>query len=263
MPEGDTIFRAATALRKALAGARVTEFRSEKLGRGPVGERIESVEARGKNLLIRFEKGRSLRTHMMLHGSWHIYREGERWQRPRFQARVELHADNGFVAVCFAAPVVEWLRAPGLDLGPDATGDAFDAGEALRRLQWLPDAAVEQALLTQPAIAGVGNVIKCEALFISRLDPFAKVGSVPPEALARLVEESHRLLVRNRGAGPRRSRTAGPRFWVYGRAGKPCLACGEEIRIRRTGRITYFCPSCQRSGAAPPKPADRSAPRRS
>jgi endonuclease-8 len=116
MPEGDTIFRAATALRKALAGARVTQFRSEKLGRGPVGERIESVEARGKNLLVRFEKGRTLRTHLMLHGSWHIYREGERWQRPRFQARVELHADNGLVAVCFAAPVVEWLRGPGLDL---------------------------------------------------------------------------------------------------------------------------------------------------
>ena len=109
MPEGDTIFRAATALRKALQGARVTQFRSAKLGRGPLGERIEEVTARGKNLLLRFEKGRTLRTHMMMHGSWHIYREGERWRRPGFQARVELHADNGLVAVCFAAPVVEWL----------------------------------------------------------------------------------------------------------------------------------------------------------
>ena len=200
---------------------------------------------------------------MMLHGSWHIYREGERWQRPRFQARVELHADNGFVAVCFAAPVVEWLRAPGLDLGPDATRDGFDAGEAVRRLQWLRDTPVEQALLTQPAIAGVGNVIKCEALFISRVDPFAPVGAVAPDALVRLVLESHRLLVRNRSDGPRRSRSAGPRFWVYGRAGKPCLVCGAEIGIRRTRRITYYCPSCQRSGAAPTRPADRSAPRRS
>src|SRR5438105_2446934 len=103
MPEGDTIFRAATALRKALQGARVTQFRSVKLGRGPLGERIEEVTARGKNLLLRFEKGRTLRTHMMMHGSWHIYREGERWRRPGFQARVELHVDNGLVAVCVAA----------------------------------------------------------------------------------------------------------------------------------------------------------------
>ena len=110
MPEGDTIFRAATALRKALVGARVTQFRSEKLGRGPVGERIEDVSAKGKNLLVRFEKGRTLRTHMRMRGSWHIYRAGERWRRPGFHARLELHADNGFVAVCFAAPVVEWLQ---------------------------------------------------------------------------------------------------------------------------------------------------------
>src|SRR3982750_5030802 len=110
MPEGDTIFRAATTLRKALGGARVTRFESARLGAGPVGERIEEVVARGKNLLVRFEKGRTLRTHMMLHGSWHIYREGERWRRPAFQARLELHADNGFVAVCFNAPIIEWLK---------------------------------------------------------------------------------------------------------------------------------------------------------
>src|SRR5205823_246763 len=134
-PEGDTIFRAATALRKALVGARVTRFRSN-LSRAPVGERVEEVTARGKNLLVRFEKGRTLRTHMMLHGSWHIYREGERWRRPAFQARLELHADNGFVAVCFNAPVVEWLQPGAIaDLGPDATTDAFDREEARRRLR--------------------------------------------------------------------------------------------------------------------------------
>jgi len=247
MPEGDTIFRAATTLRKALAGARVAAFRAEGLGRGPVGERIEAVEARGKNLLVRFEKGRTLRTHMMLHGSWHLYREGERWRRPPFQAKVELHADNGFVAVCFSAPIVEWLRQP-LDLGPDATQDAFDPAEAVRRLQWLAEMPIEQALLTQPAVAGVGNVIKCEALFLAGIDPFAPVRSLSPEALARLVDQSHRLLLRNRTAGPRTSRAFGPRFWVYGRAGKPCLRCGAAIRFRRASRLTYFCASCQ----APP-----------
>src|SRR5262249_58314000 len=144
-----TIFRAATALSKALVGARVTRFDSARLGGGPVGERIEEVRARGKNLLVRFERGRTLRTHMMMHGSWHLYREGERWRRPGFQARVEVHTDNGMVAVCFGAPVVEWLRPGSLDLGPDATTDGFDAAEAVRRLQWLRNTPVEQALFPQ------------------------------------------------------------------------------------------------------------------
>jgi endonuclease-8 len=250
MPEGDTIFRAATTLRKALVGARVKQFQSARLGRGPVGERIEEVSARGKNLLVRFEKGRTLRTHMMMHGSWHLYRAGERWRRPAFQARVALEADNGMVAVCFAAPVVEWLRPGTLDVGPDATSDGFDAEEAVRRLQWLPAMAVEEALLTQSALAGVGNVIKCEALFTCRVDPFALVASLDPGRLRALVDESHRVLVRNRVQGPRTVRESlGPqRMWVYGRAGQPCFVCGEEIRAKRTKRINYFCPRCQAIG---------------
>ena len=252
MPEGDTIFRAATQLRKALVGARVTKFESDRLSRPhPLGERIEAVEARGKNLIVRFEKSRALRTHMMMSGSWHIYRAGEKWQRPAWQARVTVQADNGFLAVCFNAPVVEWLREESIArLGPDATTDAFDEAEALRRLRALPDRSLGEALLTQSALAGVGNVIKCEALFRSRADPFARVGEVPEEQLRAVVDDSHTLLVKNRGGGPRTSRDSldGGRLWVYGRSGKPCLVCGTAIRMRRqgtAGRSTYFCPGCQ------------------
>lgn len=248
MPEGDTIFRAATTLRKALQGARVTRFCGEKLGRGPVGERILDVIARGKNLLVQFENGRTLRTHLMAHGSWHLYREGERWRRPDFQARVELHADNGFVAVCFAAPVVEWLREERLaNLGPDATADAFDAGEALRRLRALPDATLEEALLHQSAMAGVGNVIKCEALFLERRDPYRAVASLDDEALSTLIHRCRSLLLRNRTEGPRTSRAAlsGERLWVYGRVGKPCLVCGQPVRSKTIRRVTHYCAHCQ------------------
>ncbi|HZX95709.1 MAG TPA: DNA-formamidopyrimidine glycosylase family protein [Myxococcales bacterium] len=249
MPEGDTVFRAATALRKALQGARVKRFRATRLGPGPVGERIEDVSARGKNLIIRFEKGRALRTHMMMHGSWHIYREGERWQRPAFQARVELHADNDMVAVCFSAPVVEWLREETLaGLGPDATADRFDADEALRRLRTLDGSTLERALLAQSALSGVGNVIKCEALFLERRDPFRTVASVDDNALRSLIGRCHELLVRNRSGGPRATRagTGRNRLWVYGRAQRPCLVCGEAVRTRTTLRLTYYCAHCQR-----------------
>jgi endonuclease-8 len=165
------------------------------------------------------------------------------------------------MAVCFAAPVVEWLRPGFLDLGPDATTDAFDAGLAVRRLADLREATIEQALLTQSAMAGVGNVIKCEALFIRRLDPFARVAALTPEALIGLVTECHHLLVRNRTGGPRIARESfdGGRLWVYGRAGKPCLVCGNDIRVRRSERLTWFCPECQQSTGALPRPGDRSA----
>lgn len=249
MPEGDTIFRAATVLRKALQGARVKTFASERLGQGPVGERIESVEARGKNLLLRFEGGSALRTHMRMQGSWHLYRSGEKWQKPAWQARVAIEADNGLVAVCFNAPVVEWLREQSLArLGPDATADGFDAEEARRRLRSLGSATLEQALLTQSALAGVGNAIKCEALFIERRDPFRTVASLSDAELVALVRRCHALLVRNRAGGPRTSRESldGGRLWVYGRGGKPCRVCGGPIRTRRTARLTWSCAHCQR-----------------
>ena len=261
MPEGDTLFRIATTLRKALLGARVTKFESARLRGSPVGERIVDVSARGKNLLIRFEKGRTLRTHLMLHGAWHLYREGEKWQRPAFHARVELHADNGFVAVCFAAPVVEWLRPESLaGLGPDATSDSFDTASAHRRLRSLPpETPICEALLDQQAMAGVGNVLKCEALFIRRQDPFAQLEDLDDAALDALVAECRRLLLRNRTKGPRTARESltGQRLWVYGRAGKPCLVCGHDIELHRGTRLTYLCPHCQRRAGGRPFAAKR------
>jgi endonuclease-8 len=233
MPEGDTVFRIATTLRKALLGAQVTIPGVAK------SERVTGVEARGKNLLIHFEK-RTLRTHLMMHGAWHLYREGEKWQRPAFQARVALHADNGFVAVCFSAPVVEWLRPESLaHLGPDATSDSFDRATAHRRLRSRPpQTSVGDALLDQTAMAGVGNIIKCEALWNCRVDPFAALGDIPDAALASLIDECHRLLLKSRGGAPRA-------LHVYGKARRPCPRCGEPIAVRRTARLTYFCPRCQ------------------
>ena len=250
-------------------------FRSDVLPRAQLdGRRIERVEARGKNLLVRFEGGRILRTHMRMKGSWHIYREGEPWQRPAWQARVELHADNGLVAVLFGAtratayrpstgeapyltvPVIELLDERQLEagevgkLGPDATSDAFDTAEARRRLRSGQSLAIGEAVLHQGLIAGVGNVIKCETLFLCRQDPFARVGDLSDAQLDAVTAEAHRLLLRNRGGGLRTTRESldGGRLWVYGRSGKPCRVCGAAIRMQRqgaAGRSTYYCPLCQ------------------
>src|SRR5689334_7625219 len=123
MPEGDTIWRAADTLHRALAGRRVTgattmvaRVRADTL----IGKTISRVEARGKHLLIHFDDGRALHSHMRMSGSWHIYRPGERWYGPRSQARVTLETD-AFVAVCFRAPIVELLTPSALAEHPQLT----------------------------------------------------------------------------------------------------------------------------------------------
>src|SRR6476469_9658879 len=115
MPEGDTIFRAARTLHRALAGREVVRFESvlPALTRvhedAPLtGRRVETVTAAGKHVLMRFSGDLVLRTHMRMNGSWHIYRPGERWRRPRRDMRVMV-ATAGYEAVGFNVPVAEWL----------------------------------------------------------------------------------------------------------------------------------------------------------
>jgi endonuclease-8 len=135
-------------------------------------------------------------------------------------------------------------------LGPDLLGD-FDAEEALRRLR-LPEHAelsLAEALLDQRILAGVGNVYKSESLFVARLNPFSQVQQVDDAGLRALLESAERLMRANAEA-PIRTTTSGrgPRLWVYGRTGRPCLRCRTPIASRPQGeqaRRTYWCPRCQ------------------
>jgi len=267
MPEGDTILRAARTLHRVLAGRRVAAARAPQLpgaGESLAGRTVSRVEARGKNLLVHFDDGSALRTHMRMTGSWHVYRPGERWRKPGAQARVVLETD-AWVAVCFAAPVVELLK-PGeaerhqalASLGPDILGEAFDFDEAVRRLRALGDTPLGEALLAQRAVAGIGNIYKSETLFLAKEDPFAPAGSVDERRLARILLRARELMRAALGPAPRAtrptiSRDASERTWVYRREGRPCRRCGTAIRMRRQGvdrRSTYFCPKCQASREA-------------
>ena len=55
-----------------------------------VGRTIDAVESVGKNLIIRFDGGLELRTHLRMNGSWHIYRQGERWWRGPQAMRIRI-----------------------------------------------------------------------------------------------------------------------------------------------------------------------------
>ena len=260
MPEGDTIHRTAATLSRAIAGKRLTAFRSPLPGLAHArlaGHTVASVEARGKHLLVRFDDGRVLRSHMRMAGSWHLYRPGERWWKPPHLARAVLETED-FVAVCFQAPVVELIRSGGEDahpalasLGPDVIAEGFDLDEAVRRLGSGADSEIGEALVAQTAVSGIGNIYKSEALFLARIDPFRRVGALSDDAVARLLTTARRLMRQSVAATSRGTRRgSGPRYWVYRRGGRPCLRCGEEIRVRRQGsppRSTWWCPRCQPS----------------
>lgn len=257
MPEGDTIARTARSLARWLAGREITAAASQRR-KVPadrlVGRTVESVEARAKHLLIRLSSGDVLHTHMRMTGSWHVYRAGERWRKPGWQARVVLEAGDR-VAVCFDAPVVE-LLAPGeverhpsiANLGPDVLVDPFDTDEVCRRAAARPpDVPIGDVLLDQRVAAGVGNIYKSETLFACGVDPFTPAGELDDGTRHRLLATASKLLRANLGTGPRSTIGAG-HLGVYGRRGRPCRRCGTPISSARQGqnRTTYWCPSCQR-----------------
>jgi endonuclease-8 len=278
VPEGDTIFRAARTLHRALAGKPVVRFESvfPALTRvhddTPLTARVvEAVSASGKHLLMRFSGGLILRTHMRMNGSWHIYRHGERWQRPRRDMRV-LVATADFVAVGFNVPVAEFIAARNLErhqelrqLGPDLLGEHFDAAQALTRMRLHQSESIAEVLLDQRVLAGIGNVYKSELLFMCGINPFAAVRSLSDDALRGLIETARRLLLANVStslrpmttyAGYRRTTARDSpreRLWVYGRVGLPCRRCHTPIRLQKHGhavRLTYWCPTCQAAGGS-------------
>jgi endonuclease-8 len=254
MPEGDTLARTAAGLRPYLLGRSVTGARARLPGpqvARVVGSTITGVDALGKNLLIRFDNGLEIRTHLRMNGTWHRYRPGEAWRRPAARARLVLEVP-GAVAVCFDAPIVELFeqRAEALhpslsQLGPDLLDPAFDADEALRRLRdpSRVHTSIAEALLDQRALAGIGNIWKNETLFAERVNPFVAVAALDDATLQRLVATARRLLT----AAVGRSRPA--RLSVYRRTGRPCPRCGAPIGSIQQGselpRTTYWCPRCQ------------------
>lgn len=283
MPEGDTLARIAVALRPYLAGRVVTGARARLPGpqiSRIVGQKIDAVDAAGKNLLIKFDGGLELRTHLGLHGSWHRYRPGETWRRPASRAALVLEVP-GAIAVCFDAPVVELFERraevvhPTISmLGPDLLDASYDQAEAVRRLRDPSRAAmaIGEAVLDQRTVAGIGNVYKSEVLFMEKVDPYAPVGSLDVATFERILGTARDLLqanVRPDAAAGRTTtidlktgkRLAPSRLWVYDRAGRPCHRCGTLIRTEPQGselpRTTYWCPSCQAPAEAP-APARRS-----
>jgi endonuclease VIII len=275
VPEGDTIFRSARALQQALAGNAVTHFEtayahlSSVNDQSPVaGRTIERVESRGKWLLIHFSGDLILATHMLMSGSWHIYRTAERWRRSRTHMRVVLGTAE-FVAVGFNVPVARFYTSRTLErfagvagLGPDVLSEGFARDDAETRIFEHADEEIGNVLLNQRVMAGIGNVFKSEICFACGVHPFRKVASLSRREVECLIDTARRYLAANIADGARDgivtytgsrcttgSSNPAQRLWVYRRAGETCRRCGTNILTQKQGpgaRSTYWCPDCQK-----------------
>jgi endonuclease-8 len=188
---------------------------------------------------------------MRMTGSWHVYPTGERWRKPGWQARVVLEAGDR-VAVCFNAPVVELLTErdevvhPALTgLGPDVLKPPVDLEEVRRRAATRPAGVpIGELLLDQQVVSGIGNIYRCEALFLCRTHPQTPWPDAP---LDDLVTTASRVMLAQ--LEPRSIYKP----LVYDRVGRPCGRCRSAIVAETYGRqprTAYWCPACQRLGAS-------------
>jgi endonuclease VIII len=212
------------------------------------GHVLEAVRARGKHLLLHFDDGRTVHSHLRITGAWHVYADGQSWRRSPANAWLELRA-NGITGVQFGGPVLELLdRArlalhPALrELGPDLLDEDPQIAVAVQRARARSAGTrpVGEVLLDQTIAAGIGNVVRCEALHALRLDPWAPLQAVSDDTLTALLAQSRRDLqagVRAGGALPKA---------IYGR--RLCARCGGVVRRRGQGdenRTVHWCPRCQ------------------
>jgi endonuclease VIII len=254
MAEGDSILRIARRLDERLAGREIMVrtpgprrpdgLPAERLS----GSKLERVESRGKHLLLHFEGGLALHSHLGMRGSWQIYAAGERWRRPARQAWIALTGD-GTEAVNFGGSTMRIAREAQLRqdprlarLGPDLLADDFDPAAAVQRMRSIaPDVELGAALLGQRLVAGIGNIFKSEGCFAARLDPNDRLGSLSDDQLTEVLELTRGLMLEAVETGRQPSR-------VYRKAGRPCPRCGTTIVSRAQGesaRTTYWCPGCQ------------------
>jgi endonuclease-8 len=260
MPEGDTVWLAASRLNSALSGRVLTraELRVPALGAvSLVGDTILEVAPLGKHMLMRLGSGQTLHSHLRMDGRWVISKPGTR--RGGLDHEIRVLLDNGtWQATGFRIhdlALIPTTREHDIvgHLGPDILSPSWATGgadEAERRVREQPERAIGESLLDQRCVAGIGNLYKMETLFMARTNPWVPSGAADVHGLLAL---AHRLMTLNLNH-PEQSTTGilrrGQEHWVYGRGGDACRRCGTPILVGRQGpadqdRITFWCPSCQ------------------
>jgi endonuclease VIII len=248
VPEGDALHRAARRLQPLVGQRLEVESPNPRAQATGVAARVdgrvlESVEAVGKNLLLRFEGGLVVRSHLRMTGRWRIKPRGsERAGLPWLVLR-----GDELEGVLWNGPVLTLESRNVRRLGQDVLAAEFDPDAAVRRLRGAAEAWLGEALQDQRLVAGIGNMWMAETLWTIRVSPWHRVRDVSDEVLREAVETA-RMLMQDALV------TGRPGRQVYRRAGRPCRRCGTIVRSRGQGeenRTAYWCPGCQAGGAPP------------
>ncbi|HSM29592.1 MAG TPA: endonuclease VIII [Woeseiaceae bacterium] len=271
MPEGPEIRRAADRIARVLVDRVVEEVRIHvpdlaRRGRRLAGHTVTAVDTRGKAMLTRFDNGLTLYSHNQLYGRWHTVRRPRMPQTER-QLRVELHTAT-HSALLYSATDIEILTDsqvaghPFLSrIGPDVMDPELTAEQVLQRLvsTGFRRRRIGSLLLDQEFLAGIGNYLRTEILFVSGIHPAQRALDLAGAELERLSSNAVRVARRSYRTGgvtvvpslERVLKSKGQsfeerRFYVFGRNGEPCHLCGAEIeRLTVGGRNLFLCPGCQ------------------
>lgn len=259
MPEGDTIRSAANRIGAALVGREIESIETPhpRFGRDGwperlAGRKVRAVDAHGKHLMMRFEGGLTLHSHLRMTGAWGVYPRGKRWHRGAHRAWLVIRTAEHDV-VQFDGPVLE-LMTDGRSrfdqrlarLGPDVLAPEFDEPAFTRRLREDDQTrTLGDALLDQRNVAGIGNIWKAEGCFAAAIDPWRRLREVSDDEALSIIRALRPLMQASVASGFPKSETIN----VYKRHGTPCPRCGTKIAARGQGddnRTTYWCPGCQR-----------------
>jgi endonuclease-8 len=244
VPEGDSLHRAARQL-QVLVGERVEvetpnpQAQADIDARRLDGRRLVSVEAVGKNLVLRFEGGYQLRNHLRMSGRWRV---GPRGRTARGRPWLVLRGGDR-EAVLYGGRVLELHGRALRRLGPDILAEPPELDRMIANLRRAHGGReVGDAIVDQRLVSGIGNVWRAEALWRARVSPWRSLAALEDDDLRLVLKEAARLM---RGAvdSGRDERV------IYRRAGRPCPRCGTPIESRGQGdanRTAYWCPTCQK-----------------
>jgi endonuclease-8 len=249
MPEGDTVHRAKAQL-QALVGDTVEASSPNPRGRATRvaehvdGKRLTSVRAHGKNLVLQFEGGVVVRSHLGMSGRWVVRPRGDGVVGAPWLVLRGAHAQ----ALLWNGARLE-LHARALrGLGPDILEQPPNLDAMIARIRRDDGARfVGETLLDQHLVAGIGNKWLAEALWTAELSPWCRLSDVPDSDLRRALVAAAELMSASVEGRVRRNE-------AYRRVGRPCRRCGTTIRSRGQGdanRIAYWCDLCQRGGGPP------------
>ncbi len=268
MPEGPEIYRAAARIADAVLGQRVqVRFYLERLKEfEPMldGLRVDAVRAKGKAMLISFENGWTLYSHNQLYGVWYVRKSAPKTNR---QLRVSLQGPTKTARLYSASDIFvlspeELASWPFLQkLGLDVLDPEVSVSEVLARYRdpKFQKRRLTALLLDQGFLAGMGNYLRSEILFVAKVPPSYRPCDCSEQQLAALAQASldlPRRSVETKGVinDPEQVKALKAkglsryayRFYVFTRAGKPCYTCGSAIlKIEAGGRRLYYCPVCQ------------------